>query len=306
MPSPFPGVDPFLELKWKDFHGAFNTFLKGALNPLLPPNLVAEMEADIYIHELSAEERGFEPRRRRFAAGDGVVSSAPPGSGGGGGTATALAAAPTALGRLPGVVEERVTKVLIRDVAGEDVVTVLELLSPTNKVRHRDAYLMKRNVLLDSEVHLVEIDLLRAGRRLPIDDCPDSDFLVTVSVADRRPTVELYTFDLRDAMPVIPVPLRDGAFVPLDLRAVTDRVFEVSAYEKRLYARPPEPPLSPADAAWAAEVLAAAGHPPAVRVSPRPPIPRPRRSDPQCPARSQASTRFWSNRPSGMTSPTTC
>ncbi len=170
-------------------------------------------------------------------------------------------AAPTSLGLLPGVVEERTRRVTIRTTDGEEVVAVLELLSPTNKIRHRDAYLLKRAALLDSPAHLVEIDLLRAGRRLPVEDEPDSDFLVTVSVAERRPTVELFAFSLRDRLPVLPIPLRNGGIVPLDLRAVTDRVFEASAYVPRIYARPPEPPLAAADAAWAASVLTNAGLP---------------------------------------------
>ena len=75
MHSPFPGVDPFLERRWKPFHSTFISFATAALNPLLPADLFAETETDIYIHELSAEERGLERRRRRLRGGMGTWSS---------------------------------------------------------------------------------------------------------------------------------------------------------------------------------------------------------------------------------------
>ena len=260
MRSPFPGMDPFLEDFWFDFHGSFGMASKGVLNPNLPPDHVARVETDIYIHELSAEERQIGRRRKVAEADSSVNLLAEPGPPGGAAGSVAVAA-PMHRRALPGAVEERLRKVVIRDKFGEDVVTVIELLSPVNKVRHRDAYLTKRAALLDSPVHLVEIDLLRQGRRLPIEDCPESDFLISVSVAERRPVLDLWTIDLRDPLPVLPVPLRDGGVVPFDLRLVLDRIYEASAYERQLYVRPPNPPLPPADAAWAAGVLTGAGVP---------------------------------------------
>ncbi|NNJ24022.1 DUF4058 family protein [Alienimonas chondri] len=260
MHSPFPGMDPFLERSWSNFHGSFSAYAIGALNPSMPPGFVAEVETDIYIHELSAEAREI-GRRRKIAEGDAAIYVTNVDGDRGEGESGQVVAKPTAVGILPGVVEERVRRVAIRTVEGAELVTVIELLSPTNKIRHRDAYLVKRAALLDSPAHLVEIDLLRAGRRLPVDDEPDSDFFVTVSVAERRPTVDLFAFSLHDRMPTLPIPLRDGDFVPLDLRLVTDRVFEASAYHPRIYARPPEPPLSPEDSVWAADLLENAGIP---------------------------------------------
>lgn len=260
MHSPFPGMDPFLERRWSNFHAAFGGYAMGILNPLLPSDLVAEVETDLYIHELSADERQVGVRRK-IAEGDATVNVAadPDDHGGGAMPGAMLATKPTGLGRLPGVIEERHRKIVIRSTDGEEVVTVIELLSPTNKVRHRDAYLLKRAALLESPAHLVEIDLLRGGRRMPIDGCPDSDYLVTVSVAERRPTVDLFTFSLRDRLPVPPIPLRDGEAVPFDLRLVMDRVFEASAYEKRIYHYVPDPPLELDDARWAADILEEAG-----------------------------------------------
>ena len=260
MTSPFPGLDPWLENYWPDFHGSFGLASKSVLYPNLPDDHVVRIETDIYLRELSAEERQV-GRRRKIAEGDMTVNLVDGPGGEREPAGAAAVAAPTARGTLPGAVEERTRRVEIRDKYGEEVVTVIELLSPTNKVRHRDAYLQKRAALLDTPVHLVEIDLLREGRRLPIDDCPDSDFVVSVSVAERRPVLDLWTIGLRDPLPVLPVPLRGGGIVPFDLRLVLDRVYEASEYERTLYRHPPDPPLPPADADWAAEILAGADIP---------------------------------------------
>ena len=255
MTSPFPGMDPYLEHDgfWQDFHGSFGMAAKIVLAPHLSDNYIARVESDLYLHELSADERRF------FARADSSVHhrDVPLGSAS---PMSAAVAAPTARTRLlPAVIPERHRRVEIRDRFGEQVVTVIELLSPTNKVRHRQTYLQKRADLLDGPVHLVEIDLLRAGRRMPMAETPDSDYLILSSIAERRPEIDLWPFSVRDPLPVLPVPLRDGEFVPFDLRAVLDRVYEASRYELQIYAYPPDPPLSPADAAWAAGMLRDAG-----------------------------------------------
>ena len=270
MPSPFPGMDPFIEAFWSDFHGSFGFASKQVLNPHLPDELATRVETDIYIHELSAEEREVGVRRK-VAEGDASVNVVEESGAAGRRRAGAAAVAErTAVGYLPGVIEERVRKVVVRDRFREEIVTVIELLSPTNKVRHRDAFEQKRRALLDTPAHLVEIDLLRQGRRLPIEDCPESDFLVTVSVAERRPAVDLWAFSLRDPLPVIPVPLRDGAVAPFDLRALLDLIYDASEYDRQIYAYPPDPPLAPADAAWAADVLKGAGRRPPPDFPPAP------------------------------------
>ena len=90
---------------------------------------------------------------------------------------------------------------------------------------------------------------------------PGRPYLVTVSAAERRPAAGLWAFGVRDPMPVIPLPLLGGDAVPLDLRAVCDAAYDASGYARDLYRLPPDPPLDPADAAWAAGVLADANVP---------------------------------------------
>src|SRR5947208_5462061 len=85
--------------------------------------------------------------------------------------------------RLPAVDRERLSFIEIRDRDGWQLVTVIELLSPANKYAgpDREQYLAKRAELLVSTVHLVEIDLLRGGRRMPMEDVPECDYCVLVS-----------------------------------------------------------------------------------------------------------------------------
>src|SRR5690606_15154439 len=118
-----------------------------------------------------------------------------------------------------------------------EVITVIELLSPSNKNSGADRgqYLGKRERVLESPSHLVEIDLLR-GSRLPIKGLPDCDYYVMVSRAEMRPKVELWPFRLRDPLPKIPIPLRaPDPDAILDLKAVLDRVYDGAGYEDYVY-----------------------------------------------------------------------
>src|SRR5262249_7253040 len=103
---------------------------------------------------------------------------------------------------------ERVAFLEIHDRAGGEVVTLLEMLSPANKQDEHQQYLTRREQILGSDVHLVEIDLLRGGRFMPDANRPDCDYSVLVSRAGRRPRAAFWPVRLRDRLPVIPVPLR--------------------------------------------------------------------------------------------------
>ncbi len=153
------------------------------------------------------------------------------------------------------------------------LITLIEILSPSNKRPGPDraAYAAKQDEVLSSDASLIEIDLLRSGERiLPTPDLARSvarlrprSYLVLVSRAWDRDENGLgyhaYPFGLRDWMPCVPVPLRQGEEeVPLDLQYAFNQMYEGGPYRRAVnYAGPPEPPLSEADARWAAEVLAA-------------------------------------------------
>lgn len=148
--------------------------------------------------------------------------------------------------------EQRETYVVIRERETREVVTVIETLSPGNKWPGSDGrkeYLKKREELLQSQVHLVELDLVRRGRRLPmISPMPPGDYYAIVSRRPRRPRADVYAWTLRDPMPPIPIPLKkvDGD-VQLDLQTVFDR----ARYDRSLdYTQPISPPMNESDAAW--------------------------------------------------------
>jgi hypothetical protein len=164
---------------------------------------------------------------------------------------------------LPAVVEEeRLPYLEIIDRASRKVVTVVELLSPSNKQikSDRDQYRAKVQRILASDVNFVEIDLLRGGPRMPWTHLPACDYYVIISRPEDReqdpPRAGLWPLRLREAIPSIRIPLRPGEEEPsLDIQAIIHHIYDAAGYGLFIYEGNPEPPLSPADAAWAAELL---------------------------------------------------
>jgi hypothetical protein len=110
---------------------------------------------------------------------------------------------------------------------------------------------------LASPTHLVEIDLLRGGRRMPIDELPPCDYCVVVSRSEDRPRAGLWPIRLRDGLPEIPIPLRDEKCTPrLALQEILHRIYDEAGYHKYVYDESPDPPLRKRDAAWAKAVVA--------------------------------------------------
>ncbi|MFO0950485.1 MAG: DUF4058 family protein [Isosphaeraceae bacterium] len=146
----------------------------------------------------------------------------------------------------------------VRDRSSRELVTVIELFSPTNKTRHRDQYLRKREQVIVSTAHLVEIDLLQGGEPMPAPDRPECDYSVTVSRAGQRPEADFWPVRLRDRLPVIPVPLRaPDPDATLDLQALLDAVYDAGRYARYAYESAPRPPLRSEDEAWAKSLLPA-------------------------------------------------
>ena len=136
--------------------------------------------------------------------------------------------------------------------------TVVELLSPTDKRLGPDheKYLAKRERILGSPAGLVEIDLLRGGHRTPFEGRPPCDYCIAVSRAAERPGAGLWARGVRDPLPTIPFPLLPGDPEPVaSLREVFDLTYDASRLGNKLYAQPPDPPLSSSDSAWAADLL---------------------------------------------------
>ncbi|MEK7327580.1 MAG: DUF4058 family protein, partial [Chloroflexota bacterium] len=158
----------------------------------------------------------------------------------------------------------RLYTVEIHAVENMELVTAIEILSPVNKRRGHDAYvdyLRKRRDLLRSSVHLMEIDLLRAGERPPLEKpVPPAPYYITLSRANLRPKVDVWAIQLADSLPRLPVPLREpDPDSVLDLQASLLAVYEQGGYDMLIdYRQPPPPPkLSDMEMEWIGELLKA-------------------------------------------------
>ena len=246
-------MNPYLEQEdvWHGFHERMISHVSELLVPQVRPNYIVTLDESAYIHELPAEQRRLlgRPDVGVAARSDTAPAAA---------VAATLPAAP-AYGRVPLSVDvERLSYVQIRDRRSRRVVTVIELLSPANKNHgpDREQYLTKRRQYFASGVHLVEIDLLRGGPRLPLEDLPGCDYYVLVSRYEDRPRVALWPIGVREPLPLVPIPLRGNeARAKLDLQNALHHVYDAAGYEDYIYAEPPRPPLDPGDAAWAARLL---------------------------------------------------
>lgn len=257
MPSPFPGMDPYLEDPelWPDVHQRLISEMQTALNQALRPNYVARVELRVYILDQDDPGRNFrvpdvrieKPQRRKNAK---KVSKP---------EAVAIVEPLT----IPFLADEEIeeARLEIRHVPSQTLITVLEVLSPSNKIRGsagRKSFLEKRREILTSEIHWIEIDLLRAGEpsltRLARTAC---DYRIAVARCEECRYGKFWPVSVRQALPVIGIPLRgkDGE-VALDLGAILNTAYDNGAYDLSLdYRREPIPPLSKADAVWAAKLL---------------------------------------------------
>jgi hypothetical protein len=234
-------MDPYLEgPTWMSFHGQLIAEIARQLAPRLRPKYVALMdervvwdapEDDVWIDAVEAKPDVA------------VVESPREGTMPGG---TTLAAPLTMATVMPTPVTHR--SVEIRDVANRQLVCAIEVLSPANKRgRGRRKYWLKRGRILQSSAHLIEIDLLRLGHRVPMKEVlPEHPYFVFVSRAQKRPNVDVWPIALADRLPQVPVPLLAGdADVLLDLQSAVNAVYDGVGYDLILdYTKPPPVKLS--------------------------------------------------------------
>ncbi len=253
MPSPFPGMNPYFEQSalWLDFHSEFLSSVRRLLAPQVGPRYIVQLEEHIFIHDLPPE-----PRQRLGTSDLSLVQS----------SGREQARSATGVLEAPAEVWLRVQEVEkvpfleVRDRLGRELVTAIELLSPSKKRTgaDRDQYLAKRRELLRSPSHLVEIDLLRGWAPMPQESRPECDYSVMVSRAEKRRAADFWPIHLRDRLPVIPIPLRfpDEA-APVDLQEALHRAHDGPGYEHFIYSGEPEPALLAEDAAWARQFVPA-------------------------------------------------
>lgn len=231
MPSPFPGMDPWVEspVVWLDFQNSLANGISSQLNQFLPDRYYALLEIRNEVM-WSAKAR---PQ----------------------------------VSRVSDVAE--VASVRIKDSKRDhEVVTAIEIVSPANKRpgEDRDSYLSKRKQIVESDTSLIEIDLLRDGERAwtereyasqltNLDPAPS--YLVAVGRSwHRRLPARYHVFPvpLRDLLPVIPIPLRESEEeLSLDLQHIFRRTYESGPYARGAvdYSKPADPPLSDDDSKWA-------------------------------------------------------
>jgi hypothetical protein len=256
MPSPFPGVDPYLEDQgyWREFHSKYLNWVQDSL---------AERVPDAY--EVRIEERlslVYEPETdpKRDVWPDVAVlrkSEASPVAQHSPGTMTVEPVTiPLLMYQTEEVIEHRLE---IRQRSDRGLVTVIELLSPSNKEPPGERlYLKKHFELIHQAVHLVELDFLIGGKRLPVAaDLPNGHYYAFVSRSGRRPLSEVYAWSIREPLPTIPIPLKaPDPDMPLNLAEIFATVYQRARYERSIdYKAPLRLSLSAEDRAWA-EALA--------------------------------------------------
>jgi hypothetical protein len=251
-------MDPFIEdQKWSGFHNRFINELGDTLVALLRPRYEVEPEERIYVETAESDTHSFRadvavaeglPLARRNATSSAVLDVEP-----------RMYDLP-----MPATREEREGYLVIRKTGEREVVTVIELLSPTNKRPGSDGrreYLKKRHDVLRSSSHLVEIDLLLAGQRLPTVRplLPTTDYCAFVCRAANRPQADVFEWTLRQRLPRLPIPLLPGdADAIIDLQQALTAVYDRAGYDYSVhYDEALRLQVRPTDEAWLREVMAA-------------------------------------------------
>ena len=254
MRSPFPGMDPYLEdpAFWPDFHYKFINYWHEALADVLPGDYEARIGERVYLIE-------HDPDTRKLIYPDVAVSEGQRTEVGSSGAAAVATLEPVTIpvSILEGP-REAYVEILHRP--ERSLVTVLELPSPANKNQPgRMEYVLKRNALLHQQVHLVELDLLLGGFRLPMDrPLPLGDFFYIISRWEPRPDAQVYGWSLRQPLPGLPVPLRaPDKDVFVEYAGVFTTAYERGRFGRSISYRSPCPaPLNETDQEWAASVTA--------------------------------------------------
>jgi hypothetical protein len=262
MPSPFPGMNPYLEAPylWAGVHHWLITALARSLNAQLRPRYYVAVE--LHVYQVAASVEPTAPRSPSLVGiPDNVVLS--------GDLTAPLSPSMSSVATLsepimvtiPVVdwVEEGYLEVRLAET--HEVITTIEILSPTNKQpgKGRLQYEEKRQQLLAGPTHLVEIDLMRKFQPMEfLGATRQTHYRILVCRAQQRPKAALYGFNLSDSIPIFPLPLQPGdEDCVVALKPLLDQLYDEGAYELQVdYTQePPDPKLSTADLDWCREIL---------------------------------------------------
>ena len=259
MPSPFPGMDPYLENSsmWPDFHNRLIVAIADEISAQVRPRYYVAIEKRVYLSEPHTPDSFRIPDVSVLGAStNGDVSDDSEIS------ATEVARNTAVAVRVPLPEEVREGYLEVREVGSDYLITAIEVLSPSNKRpgRGRQMYEDKRMELLGTWTNLVEIDLLRAGQPMRIiSNGIHSDYRILVTRGGRSRAM-LYPFGVRQSIPKFSVPLRRGDHDEpmVDIGGLLPGIYDRAGYDLMLnYAEDAVPPLSDADAEWADNLLKA-------------------------------------------------
>lgn len=258
MSNPFPGMNPYLEHPelWPGIHLLLIGQLTQVLAPQLRPKYRVAVEVRMYN---TMGENSLLVGIPDLAVKTSQKTAKQPNSN------VAVAESPTQLQKLQKVevpVPEMIKQgyLEVREVATGEVVTAIEILCPVNKRggKGRQQYETKRNKIFSSATHLVEIDLWRRGEPMLIyGSNGKSHYRILVSRGDCRPEADLYSFNLPDAIPSFPLPLKAGDVEPMvNLQELLNNIYEIASYDMAIdYSQEPVPSLSEAERLWVDELL---------------------------------------------------
>ena len=264
MSSPFPGMDPYLEARhiWPGFHHSLAEEIKTQLNQQIGPKYYADVEVRTVMQEVGiAAQRIIYPdtavlEQRVDPATDWPAPA---------GSSAAVAIAPAPVQRPVQLSQTKLRAVRIYVTETAELVTTIEILSPVNKRPGEglEEYQRKRRSILQSAVHLVEIDLLRAGQRPGAEVAYpplDADYILLVNRAtpDETRLSDIWPVGFDQPLPILPIPLAaPDPDVPLDMTATVATVYANSGYDWRIdYTQPvPPPEPRPETAAWLEKAL---------------------------------------------------
>jgi hypothetical protein len=257
MPSPFPGMDPYLEIsEWSNFHFDLIGEIKNTIQPLIFPNYLVVTETRVYLERNDADTLRFVPDLGLEPTG-----TQGPAKWSGGSSTVAEIEPETYLTVMPD--EHHEPYLVLRDREKNELVTVIELPSPTNKMPGSDGskeYQEKRDQLLGSRVNLIEIDLLRGGQRPRLNRPlkPTTDYCILLHRAAIRPKALAWEFSVRHTLPSFPIPLANGdPDIRLNLQDVFSSLYDRLGYSLRIpYEGTLRPPIRATDESWVAAQLA--------------------------------------------------
>lgn len=254
MPSPFPGMDPYLEQYWYDVHPTLMIYARDQIQSQLPGGLRARVEERVTVDDEDEEQQSYVPDVR--------ISERPGGGSRGGAASTAVATEPLVV-QIPSPLTPDRRIIILAGPGEHRLVTAIEVLSASNKdrVTRVGRFRDKQQDLLRRGVNVVEIDLLRGGYyalSAPEEKFRDRDTCRISVVRGHRPEkAEIYRVSLRDRLPNIKIPLRPhDADALLELQPLIDQAYRAGAYEGDVdYSVDPFPPLTGEDAAWTEGLL---------------------------------------------------